>query len=476
MADFFQINRSIVYFVYGGAFFVLGLAIAIRSRKHSELAGARHLWLLATFGVVHGIYEWGSVFIPIQAAYVSANAVNALLILQFIVEVVSFLALFQFGVELVASSTRKRSWRFVPLVMLGLWAVAVIWLYFVTVESLKEFLDVGDAMSRFLLGVPGAITAAWGFRQQAHQVDHLHFPGIANYFRGTALAFAVYAVLTAVVPRGDYFPASFLNYDNLMSIGIPAPLFRAACGIVIAVLIIRGLEIFDIETDHLIEEAAQAHAISADRERIGRELHDSIIQSLHATGLMLEDAQVTLEQDPEYAQRRLAEVSRVLNRTIYDIRAYVLDLHRDFEMGDWRTGLGEMVRTFRLQTLTDAEFIVAGVPEWEPPPKEWQEILGITREALTNVQRHSHATRVRVVLTFKPHEVKLEIVDNGVGFVAPPVGESSPNGEHRGLANMRGRANLINAKLSIDSTPAHGTNVQLTLTNHAGPKGKTDDA
>lgn len=478
MAEFFQINRSIVYFVYGGAFFALGLAVAIRSRKHSELGGARHLWLLAAFGFLHGVYEWGSVFIPIQTAYLPANIIAALRTLQLVLEVVSFLALFQFGVELIAPGSRLRGWRAVPLSMLGMWGIAVVVLFFLTVESLREFLDVGDAMARFLLAVPGALTAAWGIWRQAQQVDQLHFPRIANYFRGAGYAFAVYALLSAVVPRGDYFPASVLNYDVLAAtVGVPAPLFRAACGIVIAILIIRGLEIFDFETDRLIEEAAQAHAISADRERIGRELHDSIIQSLHATGLMLEDAQATLRADPEYAKGRLAEITSLLNRTIYDIRAYVLDLHRDFEEGDWRVEMGELVRTFRLQTMTDAEFVVVGVPQWEPAPEIWKEILGIAREALTNIARHARATRVRVILTFMTRQIQLEISDNGIGFESPAVNESRASGEHRGLANMRTRANLIDAQLTIDSAPAQGTILHLILTdrelskeeNHVSP-------
>src|SRR5512141_781539 len=101
LAQFFQTNHDIVYFVYGEAFFVLGLAIAIQSRKHSQLALARHLWLLAVFGIVHGIYEWGAVFIPIQQTYVPSSAAGLLRIVQLMVGAVSFLALFQFGINMV---------------------------------------------------------------------------------------------------------------------------------------------------------------------------------------------------------------------------------------------------------------------------------------------------------------------------------------------------------------------------------------
>src|SRR5512140_449883 len=107
MADFFQQNRQIVYFVYGGAFFVLGLAISLQSRKHSQIGWARYLWLLAAFGFIHGAFEWGSVFIPIQQNYLSSDAIKTFHLLQLSLEAVSFLALFQFGAELIALRTKR---------------------------------------------------------------------------------------------------------------------------------------------------------------------------------------------------------------------------------------------------------------------------------------------------------------------------------------------------------------------------------
>ena len=465
MAEFFQTNREIVFFVYGEAFFVLGLAAALQSRKHSQLGLAKHLWLLATFGIVHGIYEWGAVFIPIQKTYLAGGAVNLLRIMQLGLETASFLALFQFGVNLISLGLRQPAWlRFIPSIMLLVWAAAVFVLQALIGNSFSEFLDIGDSMARYILAVPGATAAAWGLWRQAGQVKRMELPRIANYFRGAAYAFGAYAVTSAVVPRGDFFPASVLNYTTVLAaMGIPVAIFRAACGTIIAYLIIRGMEIFDVETDRLLEEAAQMRAVTTDRERIGRELHDGIIQSLYAAGLTLEDATLTIDEEPPRAKKKIGEVISALNGTIRDIRNYILDLRRKENGSDWRNHLEEIVRDFRLQTLIDTEFHSQGTPRSELASEAGAQILTIAREALTNVAKHARATRVNVALSCGAEQVELVIADNGIGFSRNGSEVAATPGEHQGLRNMHERAHIINARLTIDSAPQQGTTVRLVV-------------
>ncbi len=465
MVEFFQTNRDIVFFVYGLAFFVLGLAVALQSRRHSRIALARHLWLLATFGIVHGVYEWGAVFIPIQQTYSDLAAVNILYLIRLALETVSFFALFQFGVELLAEGPRARYLRFLPIVLLGLWGAAISIIWAMGDLPFAAWRDIGDIFARYLLGMPGASFAAVGLGHQARQVNRMDLPRIARYFRGAAWVFAAYALSSAVVPRADFFPASALNYDFLLqTIGVPAAIFRAACGTLIAYLIIRGMEIFDVETDRLLEEAAQARAVAEDRERIGRELHDSIIQSLYAAGLTLEDAALTIDEDAARAKVRVNEVIHALDRTIRDIRTYILDLRHARESGDWETDLEELIRAFRLQTLVDADFLVEG-DAFPLANGAGKQILTIAREALTNVAKHARATRVRARLVYQSAHIELEISDNGIGFAWEEILSVAEPGEHQGLRNMQERAELIGARLSIESAPQRGTTVRLILRN-----------
>lgn len=465
LAQFFQTNNVLVTFVYGEAFFVLGLAIALQSRKHSQLVLARRLWLLASFGFIHGVYEWGAVFIPIQQTYLPASAISILKVLQLVIEAASFLALLQFGVELIAFGYKRLRWlSTVPaLVFLG-WALVIFIAETQIHVTLDDVLVLGDILARYSMGVTGTLAAAWGLWWQAEQVREMDLPRIANYFRVAAYAFIAYAVTTAIVPQADFFPASVLNYTSVLNtIGVPVPVFRAILGAAMAYLIIRGSEIFDIETDRLLEEVAQARAVTVDRERIGRELHDSIIQSLYAAGLMLEDASLTIDEDTAQAKERIREVISALNRAIRDIRRYILDLRGEISLGNLSDGLNELVRTFRIDTLIDAALQVKGDIRTALTREEASHVLTIAREALTNVSKHAQATRVDLTLDYRSDEIELDIADNGVGMTKGGNGRGAGAGEHQGLRNMQERARIIGATLTVESEPGKGTCVRLLI-------------
>src|SRR3972149_1924972 len=112
LREFLKVNSVLVWFVYGLVFFVLGLAIALRSRAHSQLELARQLNWLAAFGFLPGLKEWGDLFIPIQATYLPASTVDILYFVQSIILAASFAALFQFGAELLGD--RLPALRFLP--------------------------------------------------------------------------------------------------------------------------------------------------------------------------------------------------------------------------------------------------------------------------------------------------------------------------------------------------------------------------
>ena len=78
LAEFFEINKSVIYFVYGLAFFVMGLNIALQSRQSSRLELARSMNWLAGFGILHGLNGWGDLFIPVQSTYLSTPVANPL--------------------------------------------------------------------------------------------------------------------------------------------------------------------------------------------------------------------------------------------------------------------------------------------------------------------------------------------------------------------------------------------------------------
>src|SRR5512141_1834173 len=101
LTDFFNLNRDIILFIYGLVFFILGFAIILQARQSSRLDLARSLRWLAAFGILHAFNEWGDLFIPIQANYLSPVGVRVLYVIQLILLAASFACLFEFGVALL---------------------------------------------------------------------------------------------------------------------------------------------------------------------------------------------------------------------------------------------------------------------------------------------------------------------------------------------------------------------------------------
>ncbi len=300
MQTFFAINRPLVFFIYGLVFFVLGLAITLQSRRHSRLSLARRLHWLALFGYIHGLHEWGEVFIPIQATYLPSPVINVLQAVQLGLLAVSFTCLFQFGVDLLRPLPARWAWlRWLPISVLLLWSLAaLVWLTIMPV-TVAEWHNLAGIWSRYLLGFPGAALAAYAlYRNSAQLIAPLSEPRTLRTLQWAGIALAGYAVMGGlVVSPGPYFPANWLNSDTLEGwLAIPVPVYRSMLGFILMLAIIRSLEIFDLEIDRKLSAMEETQILANDRDRIGRDLHDRTLQSVYATGLLLNAAHDLLAQ------------------------------------------------------------------------------------------------------------------------------------------------------------------------------------
>jgi len=236
------------------------------------------------------------------------------------------------------------------------------------------------------------------------------------------------------------------------------PLARALVGLVLTYSILQALKVFQIETDHWVEQMERTKTLAADRERIGRELHDGTIQSIYAAGLVLEDVRMTMAEEPERAQAQLNRAMASLNRAIQDIRSYIFDLRRGEAVDDLESSLGWLIKDFRVNTLIEVDFNVEGRKQKILEADRAQNLYQIAREALTNIARHAQAHHVDVRLRYGEGQLTLRIADDGVGFPASGI-----NGAGRGLKNMRERAQLVEGALVVESTPNEGVTVVLTM-------------
>ncbi len=209
-----------------------------------------------------------------------------------------------------------------------------------------------------------------------------------------------------------------------------------------------------------LHELVMSLAVIEERERISKDLHDGIIQSLYAVGLSLEDVPDLMDEDPAEVVRRVERAIDNLHIAIGDIRNFIFGLRPDLLGGvSLIVGLAALVDEFRHNTLIDIELAGGGL-EPEPPAEVTAHLLGIVNEALSNVARHAAASRAWVDASSGPDgSVVLRVRDNGRGFdasIGAPLG-------HQGLANMRSRAAGIDATLEVASEPGSGTTISITL-------------
>jgi signal transduction histidine kinase len=464
LTEMLEVNWIILYFVYGQVFFVTGLVTGLQWRRQSHLELARPLPWLAAFGIAHGLNEWGYIFIPLQALYLPDPVVRLMVIAHLLLLAISFFFLFQFGVELVLPLLPGQRWlRAVPSLMLLVWGAAVFLRGALAQDSLNVLVAIGDGWSRYLLCFPGAALASVGLFHQARQVRGMGLPRIAIYLRGAAAAFLVYALAGGLlVPSAPIFPADLLNYTLLdRTIQIPAPVFRSLCGLAMAFFVVRSLEVFQVEADRRVAEAEQAQALAEDRERIGRELHDGIIQNIYAAGLSLEDAHHQVIESPRQAQQRILAVMDALNRTIHDIRRYIFDLRTAEQTRELEMVLENLVRDLRLDTLLEVDLEVVGQRCCWMDSQQVAHITQVAREALSNVVQHADATQVTVNLSYLGDSTRLSVTDNGKGMALDSCAPSIHEGQ--GIANMQARARMLGGDLALKRNSGKGLELALTI-------------
>jgi len=214
-----------------------------------------------------------------------------------------------------------------------------------------------------------------------------------------------------------------------------------------------------IENARLYREVKRL-AVVEERERIGMELHDGIIQSIYAVGLTLEFAALMIDEQPAVARERLAQAISGLNEVIRDIRSYILDLRpQRFESTDLDASLHELARGFRANTFINIHLDVDPHLGARIDPNLGIGLFHIAQEGLANIAKHARARNVSLSVRLDNGVVLLELTDDGRGF--DPVKVRKYTGH--GMRNMEERARLLNGEWRLTSAPGQGTLIQVRV-------------
>lgn len=197
-------------------------------------------------------------------------------------------------------------------------------------------------------------------------------------------------------------------------------------------------------------------AVLEERERIGMDLHDGIIQSIYGVGLALDYARSTVNDDPASARAKIDQAIEGLDTTIRDIRSYILDLRpRQFRGEDLMKGLEQLVEEFNVNSRSQAILLGPRNELGGLPTANATTLFHICQEALANSAKHAKASLVDVRLLTSDERVILEVTDDGLGF---DVRKMSVTLGH-GLSNMHIRAQKVGGEVEINSQLGSGTTV-----------------
>ncbi|MDR4466750.1 MAG: PAS domain S-box protein [Nitrospira sp.] len=208
-----------------------------------------------------------------------------------------------------------------------------------------------------------------------------------------------------------------------------------------------------------------------ERERISRDLHDGILQSLYAVGLGLEACKLLIEQQPAHPVQRfvvtLDQAIGQLNDVMGQVRNFIMGLESHLMQGsDFLTALRTMADSVCATHPARCRVRIDDAVASHVSTEQAGHLMNIAREGMSNALRHSHATRITLSLRQYIGSVCLAITDNGIGFSPSLV-----RGVGRGLANMAERAQKIGGSFTVRSEPHKGTRIILDL-----PKGLNENA
>ncbi len=217
-----------------------------------------------------------------------------------------------------------------------------------------------------------------------------------------------------------------------------------------------------IENARLYQETRQM-GIMEERNRMAREIHDTLAQGFTGIILQLEAAEQALHDKPSDVERHLSQASNLARKSLAEARRSVWNLRsKELEQAHLADALRQEVNRFAEQTGVSASFAVRG-DKHELPTEVETGLLRICQESLNNIRKHAQATQAEVALEFGDSDVTLSIGDNGLGFVKR--GRSKQGKKHQGfgLISMQERARGLGGTFEVQSNKGEGTLVQVTV-------------
>jgi len=209
-------------------------------------------------------------------------------------------------------------------------------------------------------------------------------------------------------------------------------------------------------------EQVAALATLEERNRVAREIHDSLGHALMAINLQLEKALVYYDSHPQEAVQAIRDAKSVAKNALQDVRRSVRALRTEQEAFSCTRAIEMLVEQLRASSLV-VDFVVTG-SEDTFSRQVLMTLYRVAQEGFTNIQKHAQATTVQVSLCFEEEEARLSINDNGRGFDAPSrLTQLEGLEEGYGLRGIQERLELVGGSFHLESQPGGGTHLSVIV-------------
>lgn len=473
----------LLYLFYGASFLFLGVSIAAKDMKGSELKLANSLWMLGAFGFLHGAREWLELGPLIEGKNLSLQQVLVVKGASVCLGVLSFLFLLLFGISLIAGVDQKRG-RWSGRIIAPLLAVWVLYVWHYGMRGEGGQVDLltlqqANTGARFTFGFAGGVLAGYGLIACSREVQVLSGPA-AQRLRYTGIAFLFYALFAGVCCSSSAVP--FLP--------VPVELLRAVAAFFITYFIVNALNIFDVETRRKIEEQARRLVLAEKLTSLGQlaagiahEINNPLANA--SLGIQTLKNRLGMDAGGRDVSERLDAVERNIDRAAV-IAQELLQFSRQRETEFIPLNVNSVVQgaltllQYKLGTVTVLRDLGL-VPDIMGDPGKLQQVF--INVLANSVEAMPAGGTISIATAAQGRTVVARISDTGSGidpenvsrvfdpfFTTKEIG----TGTGLGLSICYGIIRQHNGSIEVDSAPGRGTTLTVKLPIREGHEEDTD--
>ncbi|MBS3987156.1 MAG: hypothetical protein KGZ38_04270 [Erysipelothrix sp.] len=413
-----QLEFIVLYFIYGLAFFAMGLTSFLSYSKNSYLLFRRKLLYLSLFGLIHGFTEWLIMFNRTQLFMEYNDLLSFLISSTFSI---SFMFLAYFGFNISKNLSGKKFIFKSMLLLIGLAVVINFASYFFFSNGYLS-LDYFEFrfINRILTALPASLLTAIALFIYAKEENLKGVGTLSRIINLLGWLFIVYAISVGVVGENvELLWASFINNDIFQSFfRIPIELIRILSAVLISVCVLLIIREFEIENEIKRKEVDEIYLRSFENKKTASLLHDVVLQHLFVVNLKLKEFSLKHGENSQ-----VNEAQESINQVMVEIRNFLNSPQvRYVSIKEINNEITQLIKN-RITDFKNIQFSfeIDSLLFGHQNTIRTEHIKLILNELINNTIKHAQAKVIKIQMNVNQHTLTMRYSDDGRGFIAKPT-------------------------------------------------------